>query len=264
MNEIKQQHAYKVGIILFGMMALLSMMLWFVSVNHSSALLSTLAEQAVLRFMVGFLFLFLLIRFGYGHLFRWRWNKDIAIILIPAVLVALNNLPISAIVNGRTAIHASSIELLAFVVDVFSTGWFEEIIFRSMILVVIMQYMEQTKKGLFMGIVISSVIFGVLHIANVFQGAAIPATLQQVLYSTLTGMLFSSVFLLTKNIWVTMLVHIVYNITGSIFVVTGVVLFQWDAITIIVTIVVALFATAFYIRELFYVNINEVFKFVTP
>lgn len=244
-NYIKRHKAFTVAISIsiIGLILLFAFGVPLISDTETTQYLN----DGLLRLLIGVLFLLLMYSQGYRHLYRWtKPQKEVYILLFFAALVAINNFPISAFVSGRAVLTASPPAIIAFVFENIAIGFFEEIVFRTMFLVLIFQYVPESKYRLLIAIVLSSLFFGLVHIINIFYGASIPATLLQVLYSILTGMMFSVLFVTTKNIWISMIAHILYNIAGSLFVRTGTVLLQFDTITILSTIVIGAITAVIY------------------
>ena len=62
----------------------------------------------------------------------------------------------------------------------------------------------------------SSVIFGVLHIGNIFSGHGVVSTLIQVFYSTILGIVFAAVYIRTQNLWSIAIIHGIVDFSGGI------------------------------------------------
>ena len=72
-----------------------------------------------------------------------------------------------------------------------------------------------TRRGIFIAICLSSVLFGIVHLVNIFTSSPI-SVLLQIGYSALIGALCSVVLLATKNIWLCVLCHAIYNFCGGL------------------------------------------------
>jgi len=215
--------------------------------------------DAIARLIGGAIFVIVLLLFGYRGLFRFpgvTWTA--VLIMVPGVLVAINNFPISAFVNGRTELVEPSWTIWVFVLECLSVGFFEELVFRGLVLIVLLQRLPQTKTGLFQAIVLSSVLFGFVHLLNLFQGAALWPTLQQVGYSSLMGALWAVVFVATRNIYYAMGLHALYNFFGLVLFRLGSVTDRYDTVTIVSTIVVGILAAAYYLWRLDHVKPKDV------
>ena len=141
-----------------------------------------------------------------------------AICLLPCLVLAVNNFPLISLVLGNMRlIRTEWVDILLFLMYCISVGVFEELIFRGALFTTLAGSFSRDKKGLYKAFLLSSVIFGVSHLLNVFYGAGLTATLLQVVYSTLTGGLFCFVFIKTGNVLCSALVHAVYNVCGLFF-----------------------------------------------
>ncbi|MBN2605623.1 MAG: CPBP family intramembrane metalloprotease [Bacilli bacterium] len=174
-------------------------------------------------------------------------NMKISLILIPAFLVAINNFPFFAYLSGRTTIFESNRTITLFLIFMGSLAVFEELVFRGVVLNLLRVYLPQTKKGLFIAIIFSSTLFSFMHILNLFSGASIGNTMLQIGYTFLTGMMFAMIYILTKNIWISIMIHFIYNVGGLLFVFNGTIQNQWDTPTIMVTFMLAVCTMIFYL-----------------
>ncbi|HBZ03362.1 MAG TPA: hypothetical protein DEO83_06070 [Lachnospiraceae bacterium] len=85
-------------------------------------------------------------------------------------------------------------------------GFGEEVTFRGM---GVANYMRKVKdeKGIMFIFWLSSIVFGLIHITNVFSGADTTASVIQVFYAMGVGMLLCAVYLRTGNLWPSILAH---------------------------------------------------------
>ncbi|QMS84673.1 CPBP family intramembrane glutamic endopeptidase [Candidatus Xianfuyuplasma coldseepsis] len=252
--------------ILIAMIIVLMGVLQFTEIPFSSSVAKTvLIEDTIMRFLGGFVFVLVLISLGYKHLFQFaKTTRAQLLVLIPGLLVAINNFPIIATISGRTEITESTGYILLFLVSCVSIGFFEEVIFRGALLMVLLQRFEHSQKGILYAIIGSSMLFGVVHLVNLFAGASVGQTLLQVGYSFLMGMLFAVVFLKTHNLWYSVLLHTIYNIAGLFFMSVGTVVHQFDILTIIITTVLALIVILYYIRVYLSIDPQEMEDLYTP
>ncbi len=177
-------------------------------------------------------------------------NLHLLWLAIPALLVSINNFPIIAFFNEKTTLTASDTDVYMFLMQSVSIGLFEELIFRGLMLAWILDYLKDTKHAVLKSMFISSALFGLVHLLNIFAGASFGQTILQMLYTTLTGLMWSAVLVLTKNIWTTVVLHIVYNIAGLFFPTLGQVIGQWDIWTVSITIGLSIVVAAFYLYHI--------------
>ena len=90
---------------------------------------------------------------------------------------------------------------------VFGVGFREECIYRATIQNVLAKKYANSVKGIWITVMISSIIFGLSHAPNLFFGVAPLAVLIQIVKASAVGLLFGAVYLRSGNIWVLILVH---------------------------------------------------------
>ncbi len=138
--------------------------------------------------------------------------------LIPCLIIAVDNFPFAAYFAGKMQLlHTDAGHFLSFGFYCLLVGVFEEMIFRGILFQFLCERFSKDKKGLLKTYFLSSVLFGCMHLFNLFAGAGIGQTLLQVGYSTLTGGLFAFAFLKTKNILISAVTHALYNFCGLLF-----------------------------------------------
>lgn len=138
-----------------------------------------------------------------------------AIFLLPALLIALNNSPWLPLAGGQATWNGTTAVWLL-LLQVIGVGVMEELAFRGILLPVLLGRFGKTKKGLWLSVLLSSAIFGLIHFANLIETPNLAAVLMQVGYSTLLGALCAVLLLGTGNIWYCIVVHTVYNFGGGI------------------------------------------------
>ncbi len=128
---------------------------------------------------------------------------------IPLVLLATQNLW-----NGIN-LQFSTDEILLHTFTMINIGFIEEVLFRGFL------FRMMEKSNLKVAIWVNALSFGLGHIINLLNGAALIPTLLQICYATAIGYLFVIIFHKTKSIIPCIVTHIVINVT-SILSVEGV------------------------------------------
>lgn len=106
------------------------------------------------------------------------------------------------------------LNILIFIVTMILIGWTEEIFFRGVILNLFLDSFSKTKGGILAAIILSSVIFGGMHIANIFSGVEVVSALVQAIQASLLGIIFAAVYVRTKNIWIGIIMHACIDFVG--------------------------------------------------
>lgn len=96
-------------------------------------------------------------------------------------------------------------EICLYVFSMLCVGFLEELIFRGFL------FKALCRDDMKTAILISSVTFGVGHIVNLLNGAALVATLLQITYAVAVGFAFTYLFLVSGSIWPCILCHGVIN-----------------------------------------------------
>jgi len=218
---------------------------------YSDAISNTIIRDTSIR--IGFGALFVIIAYFMGYSLFNKKKKIgllILVVILPGLVIALNNFPISAYFGGRTVLNEPVHIVWLYAVECLSIGFLEETIFRGIILIVLIERFAKTFSGRLKAIIISALCFGAIHLVNLFSGAQVAATLLQVGYSFLMGAMWAVIFLSTGNLLYVMLLHGAYNFFGQVLSRFGVVINRFDLVTTIVTIVFALLAAMIYCRVL--------------
>jgi len=127
---------------------------------------------------------------------------------IPLVLIEIIPIALSGFSSKVTTIQY--ITLLFFTVVV---GFNEEMFFRG---IVFNFLLAKSRK---VAIIVSSVIFGILHLANAFNGENSFYLILQVIFAFLVGIVLAEIVSITKSLWLVILWHAshdyIANITGD-------------------------------------------------
>lgn len=203
-----------------------------------------LAGMALTRLLGGIAFISVLINFGYRVLkpFRRPFLRSL-LITLPAFAVVINNLPIIPLIKGTAHIDSPAWKILLLLAECFAVAFFEETAFRGVVLLGFAEKRRGSVKGLFVSIVLSSAVFGAVHLLNVFTSSPV-AVILQIGYSFLIGAMCSVVLIRTADLWLCVILHAVFNFTGALVPTCGggeV----WDAPTVILTALIAVAVTVY-------------------
>ena len=111
------------------------------------------------------------------------------------------------------ALFIYSIKGLTFNVIALSlmAGCMEEVVFRALPLSLMMRT-DRSPKNIWLAIILTSLIFGAIHITNLSSGADPTSTAIQVISTLGTGFFFAAIFLRTGNIGLTIFFHFLHNV----------------------------------------------------
>ncbi|MCL2719022.1 MAG: CPBP family intramembrane metalloprotease [Lachnospiraceae bacterium] len=144
---------------------------------------------------------------GKGFLLGWLF------IVLSVILFFLNftQLPEDSLIKPNL------LNLLIVVLHPFiGTGLLEEVLARGLILKILLKKMGYSKKGIINACIISSAIFGIIHIVNITHSDFLSVA-SQIIYATALGLLFAALYLRIKTLIVPILLHGFVNLSGQIF-----------------------------------------------
>ena len=134
--------------------------------------------------------------------------------LVPCLVIAIDNFPFYSYFQGNMQwVRTEFVDVFLFSLYCLTVGIFEESIFRGIVFYAIASRFSKDRQGFIKTYILSSVVFGLAHLMNIF-GGNVGAVVLQIGYSTLTGGLFAFALLKTQNIFCAGIVHAVYNFCG--------------------------------------------------
>ena len=222
--------------------------------------LAPLVSMTLTRLLGAVVFLTLLLYKGYRviHPLQKPFMKGL-LFTLPPFLVVVNNMPILSMIWGDAyLVHNTPVYILWFAAECLAIGLFEELAFRGVIFLMLAEGRHTTRKGLFWSLILSSAVFGGVHLINLFVGGGIGVILQ-IGYSFLIGAMCSVVLLKTRNIWLCVALHAVYDFCGNLMPTLGGGTW-WDTPTVIFTAVLAVATTAYLVWQFFRLDPDEVGK----
>ena len=221
--------------------------------------LAPLINMTLTRGIGAVVFLALLLNEGYRVLNPIQkpfWKS--MLFIIPPLLVVVNNMPILSMIRGDAyVVHSAPVYWVWFSLECLAIGLFEELAFRGVIFLMFAEKRHATRKGLFWSLILTSAVFGGVHLINVFMGAGIGGVILQIGYSFLIGAMCSVVLLKTRNIWLCVLLHAIYDFSGTLMPTLGAGTW-WDTPTVIFTAVLAVATTAYLVWQFFVLDLGRV------
>lgn len=113
--------------------------------------------------------------------------------------------------NIEGAVGARPGNILNLSLYCFLIGISEELLCRGWVQNSFLKRFGKSKKGAFLSILFASLVFGSIHITNVFAGNTVLETIAQVLQTTSLGFLFGVIYYKSGNIWTPIILHAVYD-----------------------------------------------------
>ena len=90
---------------------------------------------------------------------------------------------------------------------VVGVGVREECIYRATIQNIVAKKHANSVKGVWITAIIGAVIFGIMHVSNIFSGVNPMSVVVQIISATFAGLLFSAIYLRSGSLWALILIH---------------------------------------------------------
>lgn len=212
--------------------------------EHVDKEIGALIDMTVTRALGAIAFVAVIINLEYNVLRSFGGGVRRSLLFaLPAFAVVINNLPIIPLVSGAAYVSAPAWKIILLLAQCFAVGAFEETAFRGVVLLSFAEKRRDSVKGLFWSVILSSAVFGAVHLLNLFTSSPV-AVLMQIGYSFLIGAMCSVVLLKTGDLWLCIILHTLFNFCGALVPTCGGGVI-WDAPTVILTVTVALAVTLY-------------------
>lgn len=149
---------------------------------------------------------------GFTHLKPWKslWA------IWPIFVFSIINGGTSPFDGTLTIDTSQPVLIMLYVLLYASVGFFEEILFRGVVLTLMLRKWGSTRRGVYLAVLVSSSIFGILHLVNLIMGRrTLLSTAAQILYGTFFGVFFAACFLRNKTIWPVIFSHALFDLCGN-------------------------------------------------
>ena len=166
-------------------------------------------RNIIIEGICALLILIVLLLFGNSYIFTDKKEKFFKSIGVGGFIFGYGTfLLIYSIISliGEKGINILDIGSLA--IFCILIGIFEEFLCRGWILNEFVERYSSTRKQVILSIFLSSLIFGLIHISNIWVGGqSVIDTIGQIINATGIGVLLGAIYLRTKNIWAIAFLH---------------------------------------------------------
>ena len=190
----------------------------------------------IARLGLSLVFGWMLYRYGGNRLMIFtRQFPKYLLWALPCFMVAFINFPLSALIGGKAEVIRTDL-LGYYSLYVISVALLEELIFRGVLYIIVSDYLRGKRYQYLLTALICAGIFSLFHLTNLFEGMSIGSVLLQCLYTFLIGGMLMITMIKTKNIWLCVLVHALFDFGGLLIINLGIGN-PWDTIFWILTFV---------------------------
>lgn len=163
--------------------------------------------------------------------------KD-SIKLLPLLLLCGSNFVVVFIQSASIKTDIDIFSIITGLIVSVGVGIIEELLFRGQVLEELLKH-----KNKFIALIYSSIIFGMVHLLNITL-SNIPTVVAQCAYTAFLGLVLGFIYISTKNIYLPIIFHILFNFLNDILVIE---LFdlKWDLTFFLVNILIGLILSAY-------------------
>jgi membrane protease YdiL (CAAX protease family) len=169
-------------------------------------------SEATARAILSLLFIGLLWRFGWlraAGFARWPpWKRWL--LLLPAIMYGVGA-AVYAYTGDLTLVLPGPALTASVLFNQVTVGLLEETAFRGVVMYAMIARWGDTKRGILKSVLLSSLIFGSLHLTWIVTGKPALPTLLQSLGAFLGGIAYGAVVLYSQSIWPAVLWHALLN-----------------------------------------------------
>lgn len=191
-------------------------------INAAPDLLSFYGEIAgimmsVVRILIAFIII-IIMKAGTGRTFQFGFHmRNIRLSFILSFFCIL--LIADNVIEGllfSDGLQTSMIGIAAAVIGGIAPGFFEEVVCRGFVVSNMMDKWQGRKNYVLKSVLASGIIFGLMHLMNL-GGANTAETIMQIFYAAGLGIYFGAVYVRTRNLWGTVVMHALVDITYNMF-----------------------------------------------
>lgn len=192
-------------------------------------------------------------KFGF-KLENWKQHKiNLLIISIPVIMTIIFNVATSISLNmiiNKLPSGQIIVGIISSFIAALLVGFIEEIISRGAVFNALKKLLSNSRHGVLLASIISSIIFGVSHFMNLLSGSDFVYTLYQVIYAFAIGLCLSFIYFITRSLIIPIIAHTLVDWSDFFFNMSG----QPDLqnisyVPIILTVVYLLTAIMLYKRN---------------
>ena len=127
------------------------------------------------------------------------------------IILAMCNVAFTLITPHDRLSDVWLLNLVVYTIMVFATAFYEEILFRGLLLNLCINKSNGKKNNISLAVVMVSVIFSLSHFSSLFDGGLSIGFFIQLPHAFCTSLFFSAIYLKYNNIWIPIILHTINN-----------------------------------------------------
>lgn len=126
-------------------------------------------------------------------------------------ILAVMGCSLSVLTQPPSIQYKSVIQIVFFILFVLLVGLAEELLFRGIIADCIFKHYGKSTFGIWISVILGGIIFGFAHVSNIFSGQSVEQTIIQMISLSMTGILFTAIYIRHRNIYAPIILHAVLD-----------------------------------------------------
>lgn len=219
MKKIRREHPVIVSLVLtvlfplLGAVASVPLLLFDGLITDNLYLAQLIAEAITFAF-----FLLITLLLGMQYVFRPS-HKPLREHILPclAIVAVYTFALLESVILCMGDPLQPPVKILWYVLCMLAVGITEELVFRGLITRMLFEKCGKNPVGVWVGVLLSSLLFGVMHLGNAVGGAIdLGSVLVQVVGAAALGVCLSAIYLRTGSLWTVALLHGYMDFCGLI------------------------------------------------
>ncbi|MAT41400.1 MAG: hypothetical protein CL609_03590 [Anaerolineaceae bacterium] len=214
MNKFKNfalRRPFLFGLVLIFMYVIFGYLTYPINFLFPETEIGQLFSNTAIKFTISLIFIALLWRFGWVQASGLTRFGNVKVWLVASIILVYHLLVNLRLMTGNFAIVFPDSPLaIANLVYYFPASLMEEVMFRGLALLVMVFAWGHSKKGLVKAALLSSLLFGLIHLLNVVE-LPIEVLFLEVLVAALLGFFWAAITLATRSLWIAIILHWLTN-----------------------------------------------------
>lgn len=163
--------------------------------------------------------LLLVTLFRYGWVYRSGDFQETVWAALPFFVLegGLLFLTIHMAAQDRSALWHSPVEIALGIWMLFGIGFREESLFRGLVVNVLGEWLIRSRRGVWATVLISGILFGLVHLSNYFAGVSLQSVIVQTAAASAVGWALCAAYLRGGNLWCMILVHTITDAASMFY-----------------------------------------------
>ncbi len=180
----------------------------FANIVTQSSFINKYGSELITEMFYALSVLIVMLLFNNAYVFTNKKEKFINGVKLAVPMLVITALNLFSSISSLTSFSLSKfINVIIFCILI---GIAEEFLCRGWIQNEFIERYSENKRSVILSIVLSSLVFGLMHITNIYMQSLFE-TILQIINATALGILLGSIYYKTKNIWSVICLHAMYD-----------------------------------------------------